>query len=999
MTANREGPQRSRPSVFRAVWVGALLGMLVPVVATLVHLSLTAADDWTAHDAWRAHRSHPGLWLIDIMPLVMATFGGVYAWTRLNLASREARERRLAVDALLRMAQQAVVVADAQDHIVEWSPGAEQLLEYAADDIIGEPLLQLIAPSHAEAFESEIVSRRRALGPGGRFVVQGVKRDKGRVDLEVSLATWQTSAGQMLGVVLHDISKQVLAERRLSEVEKNWRNIAMSSSDVLLLLDRAGTVIFANRGPLDLPLDQVIGKEISELAPELADVFATALRTVFETGEAYQHESHITSADGHAHSCWWRFAGQREDGDVVWAVLSISDISDRIARDLAVRRLANIVERTTDAVLATDAEGKIRTWNSGAELLWGWSAAEIIGQPLAVLCAPELLEEQAAIFERMRDGRHVAPYDTFGIAKNRRRLPLSVSVTATRDDAGQFEGISAVVRDVTRHLELQDALQHAKSVAETASQLKSAFLANMSHEVRTPLNGVVGIVDLLRTTTLTPEQQGYVETLLEAARALRVIVDDVLDFSKIEAGRIELETVEFDVSALVRSVVEMFRGAAEDNESELRLVLPARVPLRVMGDPNRLRQVLSNLVGNAVKFTKSGGIDVRVEANDGTGTKLDISVEVEDTGVGIGAEAQALIFQPFAQADGSITRRFGGTGLGLSICRKLVDLMGGRIGFSSQLGVGSTFWLELSLERARSSGPRRRTLPPPTPSRADLRWRVLVAEDNVINQKVVSAMLRGLGYHVDIAQHGREALERWQDGTYDLILMDCQMPVMSGFEAAEAIRKRELGGQTRIPIIAMTAQAYAQDRARCIEAGMDMHLAKPLTANELERALTQWLPIEAPPPIVSATIPTASSACVDARRLDQLVSDLGEGGHELLAELIRTFFSDFEGALARLEASAQARAWPQVANEAHRLRSSTSNLAATELSRLCTRIEECAKGTEPQASPVLIQRLRDEYPEVREALLEYARRPPPRPEGTREPALVNAAPETNRVSS
>jgi PAS domain S-box-containing protein len=816
--------------------------------------------------------------------------------------------------------------------------------------------------------------------------------------------------GTLIGSAAHERAAADGVGRPLSssiassdaEALQNWRNIAMNSSDVLLLLDRAGTIIFANRGPLDWGVDQVIGKQMSQLIPELTDVVSAGLRSVFEAGEAYQHEGRITSSDGQPHWWWCRFAPQREDEDVARAVLSISDIGDRIERDLAVQRLAGIVERTRDAVLATDARGKIRIWNSGAELLWGWSASEIIGQHVAVLCPPDLLEEQAQIFARLRDGRHVNPYDTFGLAKNLRRLPVSVSVTATRDDAGHFDGISAVVRDMTHHLELQDALEQAKRVAETASQLKSEFLANMSHEVRTPLNGVVGMADLLRATELTPEQEGYVMTLLEATRALRVVVDDVLDFSKIEAGRLELETVEFDLLGLISNAVEMFRNAAEENDSELRLVLPARPPLRVLGDPNRIRQVLINLVGNAVKFTRSGGVDVRLKLEHGADSTLGVRVEVDDTGVGISPEAQALIFQPFAQADGSITRRFGGTGLGLSICRKLIDLMGGRIGFSSSVGVGSSFWFELTLEKAKSSGPRR-TAHPPTLARGEARCRVLVAEDNAINQKVVSAMLRGLGYHADIARNGREALERWQRGSYDLILMDCQMPVMSGFEATEAIRLQERASGVRIPIIAMTAQAYAQDRVRCIQAGMDGHLAKPLTASELEGALCQWLP---PAALVSgaASLPSPLlqpvPAPVDVERLRRLETELGEGGREMLADLIEAFSTDFQAGLHRLASHAGAAAWDRVAAEAHRLRSSTSNLTAAELSRCCKLLEECARRADAAPAAELLQLMRDEFPRVMAALSAHARRPASLcPESARDPAPPTAASESNRVSS
>lgn len=453
----------------------------------------------------------------------------------------ETDERRFGFDVLMRVAQHAIVVVDSHDAIIEWSPGAEDVFGYTPEQIVGQPLIRLISESDRPLLTAEITRARQQLDFEGRFVLHAHKQDGREVAVEISLASWQTSSGQMVGAVLHDISKQVLAERRLGEVEKNWRDIAQNSSDVLLLLDRAGTIIFANRGPLNRALDAVIGSNMAELVPDLLPIVEPALRSVFESGTPYQYEGKVTDTDGRSHWWWCRFAAHREDGEVVRAVLSISDIGDRLERDVALRRLAGIVERTRDAVLTTDERGKIRTWNAGAELLWGWRDVQIIGQNVAVLCPPDLLEEQTIVFERLRDGRHVGPYDAFGLAQNRRRIPVSVSVTATRNETGRFEGISAVVRDMSHHQELQEALEKAKAEAERANQLKSEFLANMSHEVRTPLNGVVGMVDLLRSTQLSPDQESYVVTLLEATHALRSIVDDVLDFSRIEAGELKID--------------------------------------------------------------------------------------------------------------------------------------------------------------------------------------------------------------------------------------------------------------------------------------------------------------------------------------------------------------------------------------------------------------------------------------------------------------------------
>jgi CheY-like chemotaxis protein/HPt (histidine-containing phosphotransfer) domain-containing protein len=486
--------------------------------------------------------------------------------------------------------------------------------------------------------------------------------------------------------------------------------------------------------------------------------------------------------------------------------------------------------------------------------------------------------------------------------------------------------------------------------------------------VRTPLNGVVGMADLLRGTPLTGEQEDYVTTLLEATDALRVVVDDVLDFSKIEAGQLRIENVELDLVTLARAAFDMFQQAAAKNDTALRLTTPHTPPVRVLGDPNRIRQVLINLLSNAVKFTKNGAVDVRLSVQDEGASRLRCRFDIEDTGVGISPEAQRLIFQPFAQADGSITRRFGGTGLGLSISRKLVDLMGGNIGFSSRCGVGSTFWFELPLDKVQGAGSRLGRAHSSLLPKSNDGWKILVAEDNPINQKVVVAMLHGLGANVHVVNNGREALESWGEGAYDLILMDCQMPLMGGIEATEVIRAREQGPRT--PIVAMTAQAYARDRERCLLAGMDDYLAKPLTKTELKSTLAKWLRLDSTLPLAPPPDPPRP-VVVDESALARLEVDLGSGGREVLESLISAFCSDFEATLLRLRTAVQTSDFANLCFEAHRVRSSTANLAAMELASSCTRLEECGRRADAAAAALLLPRLCDEYTRARAALATY----------------------------
>ncbi|MEW6676709.1 MAG: PAS domain S-box protein [Pseudomonadota bacterium] len=621
------------------------------------------------------------------------------------------------------------------------------------------------------------------------------------------------------------------------------------------LQDGKGKISFVNKAfcnAVGVPESEFLAvSHYQELIPEAyrAQCLASDEKALCSEGVSVTHQR-LPFVDGQVHDLRVLKAVKRDESGEVQAVVGLSlDITDELRREQALQeseiRFRTLFETLPNiAVQGYDSERRVIFWNRASEALYGYASDEAVGRNLEDLIIPGAMRDEVikAVQAWVTGGPAIPPGEL--VLRHKDGSPVPVYSSHVKQSGPK--GVELYCLDISLADRMRaNALATAKEAAEAANKAKSAFLANMSHELRTPMNGIIGMMELARRRMQDPRGIDQLVKARGAADHLLAVLNDILDLSKIEAGRLVLENVPLNLNGVLENVRSVLGHRAAEKGLELTIDLPdVLVAQDLAGDPLRLGQILLNLVGNAIKFTRQGQVTLKVRQLSRLGEDVHVRFEVVDTGIGISPEAQSRLFKAFEQADNSMTRRYGGTGLGLAISKRLVDMMGGEIGLDSTPGVGSTFWFNVWLKRqAENAGA---VVQPPADVQAAFVLRrefagaqILLVEDEPVSREVASLELQEVGLLVDQAENGEQALEMARRKPYALILMDMQMPIMNGIDATRAIRAGSLNSDT--PILAMTANAFQDDRQRCLDAGMNDHISKPVDPDCLYETLLKWL--------------------------------------------------------------------------------------------------------------------------------------------------------------
>jgi PAS domain S-box-containing protein len=835
-----------------------------------------------------------------------------------------------------------------------------------------------------------------------------------------------------LTVYFRDITERSLEREQLNLLQTC---VACSMKDMVVIteanpLDGIGPrIVFVNDAFLSqtgYERDEVLGKtprllqgprtqrrELDRIAAALRrqEFVRAELINYTKAGAEYWTEIEIVPVRSAAGTVTHFVAVQRDMTERRSVQEALSSMNEHLGAKVAERTLAlensndaliskeheirSVVENIAEGLITFSEDGIIRTANARVESIFGRSAASLVGQSVSVLIPGLDAARLATAGDR---GAAIASIGGENYGRHSDGSLIALEISLGHYLIGGVRRWTAILHDIGERIRILADLEQARVDAEEASSAKSAFVATMSHEIRTPMNGVIGMIDVLHQTDLTPDQTRLLGIARYSANALLAIIEDILDFSKIEAGRIEIERRPISLASVVRKACALVAGMASGKQVSLEVQIDPGLPPRLSGDAGRLRQVIVNMASNAIKFSsRRTGARVRVRAGlvEKSADRVMVRLEIEDNGVGMDATTVARLFVPFTQGDVSTTRRFGGTGLGLAISRHLVALMGGRIDVRSTLDHGSVFTIEIPFAVApvddaagdAAGDPADSDLAPLHPEPADTVFtglglgseppRILVAEDNEINQQVITEQLSQLGYRCVVVGNGREALAQWKSGGFAAVLTDLQMPEMDGYELVARIRAEERGS-VRMPIVALTANALKGEAERCAAAGMDHYLTKPVHSRAVGALLRQLIAGVTPAPRddSGSSLPSgaflrpavAATGPVDPRVLADLIGD----DPAVLREFMQDFARSATLACSELAAALQCGDELRGAATAHRLKSSARAIGAIRLGDLCDRLESAMQSSDLEAQVLARAAFETELVRVQEWIRKHA---------------------------
>ena len=792
------------------------------------------------------------------------------------------------------------------------------------------------------------------------------------------------SGETFVGGVSLDLTGRYEADEKLRASEKRLRSVMQYASEGIAAADAEGRIISWNPAAEKIfgySEEEMLGRPLTMLliegdqAGDDTEGRALILRGRRKSGEEFALEFSRSS---------WR------SGTQTYVTAILRDVTERKKIEEQLRLSEAHMRITLDAALdavpqivwTAQPDGVFSFFNRKWFEYAGVSFPQQSEQGWLAWVHPEDLPKTSAVWrEALRKGESCEmEYRLRRGTDGNYRWHIGRALPVRNASGGvvvQWFGTSTDIHDHRMAQEEQSQLRAREAAALETSRLKSEFLAHMSHEIRTPINGVIGMTGLLLDTSLDKDQHLYADAIHRSAETLLDIINDILDFSKIEAGKLDIEQIDFELARAFDDTEKTLHYQARAKGLRLHFEMGAGAPVLLRGDPGRLKQVLGNLTANAIKFTAKGSVVVKAcldTAAESAGGAVWLRFEVTDTGIGISAQSRDRLFEPFSQADSSTSRRFGGTGLGLSICKRLVARMGGQIGVSSVEGQGSTFWFTLPFTVSGMSAVAIGNSRPGILPQLGRRARVLVAEDNLINQTIFLKQLEKMELRVDAVANGHEVLAALREVPYDLILMDCQMPEMDGYEATSRIRAEVAATYRSIPIVAVTANAIKGDREKCLALGMNDYIAKPVHADELGRILAKWLKPSEGGASVSSNQSHATATTDPAIHLEIIeeLRQLDDGKGDVLRQLINMFVDGGPERIATLERAQAAGDLKTMNSEAHTFKSSSANLGANRMAALCYQLEQARTPDLAVAVAEVPRQLRVEFERARKELLAVA---------------------------